>query len=130
MIYKNTAILFFMALIIVLVFACAKKPEISGIYVHLSGPQRYYTLTVSSMDGNMHSAVFEGVPLDRMKTTPWSLSCEQKLSGNTMKCDSVTLVFNQDQETATATFDGNEQQVFVSDKKSINEEIRIYEKSK
>ncbi len=128
MIYKKLIILFFMAQIAVFCTACSKKSEINGIYVHQSGEQRYYTLTVASMEGNKHSAVLEGVPLERMRNTPWSLPCEQEIEDSTMKCGSFTLVFNQDLETATATYPDNERQVFVSDKKSITEDIRIYEK--
>ncbi|HOO70384.1 MAG TPA: hypothetical protein PK926_01395 [Spirochaetota bacterium] len=129
MIYKNMLIMFFVSVIITVLASCAKKNKISGIYVHLNGPQHYYTMTITQNQQGKYLATLEGVPLDQMKSAPWSLSCEDDLSGNTLKCDSFSVAFNMNDESAEVTYTDGDKQVFVSDKKKMNEELKVYEKS-
>jgi hypothetical protein len=107
--------------------ACSKRQSIEGIYVHYKEIQKYYTLSIDKDNDSAYEIKLEGVPLDALKTAPWSKKCKGELSGNTIQCDDVKLFFSSNYETISVTYPSNEVQIFISDKKSIEEDITIFE---
>ena len=107
--------------------ACSKKASIEGIYVHYKETQKYYTLSIEKDNDDTYEIRLDGVPLDSLKTTPWSKKCKGQLSGNTLPCDDVQLFFSSNYETISVTYPSREVQIFITDKKSIEEDITVFE---
>ena len=125
MIYKKSIVLLFLC-IVAAVTSCSKSHDINGIYVHYSGDQQYYTLTISEKNNDSYDITLEGVPLDMMQEAPWSIACSAKLVDQALQCDDLKIRFHKDYEFATALYKSGQKQVFVSSKKNIKEERKVY----
>lgn len=108
--------------------SCSKSADMTGIFIHHKGIQKYYILSISSKDSSGYFLKFEGVPLDNYKTTEWSKVCNGKRSGNTITCDDLTVELSPAAGTVTVNYGKNERQIFINNKKEIEEEITLYKK--
>jgi len=108
--------------------SCSKRGDISGVYVHSSGIKKYYILTISYKGGDDYFIKFEGVPLEITKTTEWQKVCNGKLKGSIIQCDEIQMEFSPSADTVSVFYRKNEKQIFINDKKEIEEEITLYKK--
>lgn len=113
----------------VIIFSCSKAPkEIGGLYVHSSGVQMYYDLSVKIKSGNSYDLRLEGLPLERIKSTEWTKSCSGELSSGKISC--LGNLFRFESGKVTVKYSSGEEQIFISDKLSIEEELTKFEETK
>ena len=101
------------------------------MYVPYKGPLTYYSLSINSEGSTgQYRITLEGVPLQNMQTTPWSVTCSSRLNKNKIKCDNFSLDFSNNFESVTVLYESEgeppDSQTFISADKSIDEEIIIY----
>ncbi len=109
-------------------FSCSKAYDISGIYVHSKGLLKYYTMTVTKKEGSRYMIKFEGVPLNNYNKTEWSKICNGIFDGKSIKCDGLILEFFTSVGIVDVSYSENEKQIFINNKKEIDEEITLYNK--
>ena len=111
------------------VSSCSKSSGVEGIYVHHSGVQKYYTLTISQDSGEL-KVHLEGVPLIEMEKTPWTTQCRGRLSDLELPCQPLHLRFEKDLRTVTVRYSDKSRQIFISEGANFEEELTIYTEEK
>ncbi len=111
------------------ILSCSKKTDYSGLYVHYRGTLKYYTLVIEKIEDRNIKVILEGVPLDDYKTREWSHSCSGPIAHNTLKCGKYRVDFSAGEDRVTVEYPGNENQVFISSKQDIEEDVKIYEEN-
>lgn len=112
-----------LASLIFLMLHCTKITDISGVYVHQKGLQRYYTLTVKPVTRGTMRLQFEGVPLDLMKNHPWSIQCDGRVRGKEFNCAKNKISIEESPLRLNVVYENGEKQVFINSIEGQEEEI-------